>query len=123
MILCRFVGLATAILLVVTCHVRAADFSCPDPTKQVESDISGDVQGQAQGLLKLANAELKGEVKKAVVNLWEKYPNADRIAIVQNLQSTSCNLIKTSATLSDEQKIDKWIAMLQMFSGYLAPQK
>jgi hypothetical protein len=114
---------ATSIILVMLCNAAwVADFPCPEPTKQVQSDIAGDVQGQAQGLLKLATAELKGGVHKTVVNLWDKYPNADRIAIVQNLQSTSCNLVKTSTTLSDEQKIDKWMAMLQMFSGYLAPK-
>ncbi len=97
----HFVGLATAMVFVISSDARAADFPCPEPTKQVESNISGDVQGQAQGLLKLATAELKGGIQKTVVNLWEKYPNADRIAIVQNLQSTSCNLVKTSTTLSD----------------------
>ena len=101
----------------------SADFPCPAPNEQLAHNVSGDVQGQAQGLLKLGTAELKGGLQKTVVNLWEKYPNADRIAIVQNLQSTSCNLVKTSTTLSDEQKLDRWMAMLQMFSGYLTPPK
>jgi hypothetical protein len=80
------------------------------------------VQGKAQGLLKTLTADLQGDVKKTVVNLWETYPNADRIAIVQNLQSTSCNLLKNSTTLTDEQKVEKWLLMLQAFSQYLVPK-
>jgi hypothetical protein len=60
-------------------------------------------------------------VNKTVVNLWEKYPNADRIAIVQNLESSSCYLVRDS-TLSDKEKISAWTQMLQQFSGYLSPK-
>jgi hypothetical protein len=99
----------------------ATDFACPEPAKQVATEISGDIEGKAQGLLKVVDADLKGEVQKTVINLWKEYPNADRIAIVQNLESTSCYLIKNS-TLTDEKKITAWIQMLQTFSGYLTPQ-
>src|SRR5437899_1155984 len=109
-------------ILLWTSAAEPADFPCPEPTMQVASGIAGDVQGQAQGLLRLATADLKGGVQKTVVNLWEKYPNADRIAVVQNLQSTSCNLLNSSTTLSDDQKIERWLTMLQMSSEYLKPK-
>jgi hypothetical protein len=98
-----------------------ADFPCPQPTLQVASGIAGDMQGQAQGLLRLATAELKGQIQTTVVNLWEKYPNADKIAIVQNFQSTSCNILKTSTSLSDEKKLELWMAMIPTFVVYLSP--
>ena len=114
--------LFTATSIVLSCWSvsarAAADFPCPKPTEQVATNVAGEVQGKAQGLLKVVDAELKGEVNKTVVNLWEKYPDVARIAIVQNLESSSCNFIKTS-TLTDEQKIDKWIQMLPMFSAFL----
>jgi hypothetical protein len=80
-----------------------------------------DISAGAQGLLKAIAGNLKGEVNKTVVNLWEKYPNADRIAIVQNLESSSCYLVRDS-TLSDKEKISAWTQMLQQFSGYLSPK-
>jgi len=71
--------------------------------KQVASNVKGDIDAQAQGLLKVAGAGLKGAVETSVVNLFEKYPNADKIAMVQNYQSLACNMIKSS-TLPDERK-------------------
>src|SRR5262245_7747117 len=72
---------------------RAQGFDCPEPMKQVSSNIKGEIGGQAQGLLKMAGVDLKGAMETSVVNLFEKYPNADRIAIVQNYQSMTCNVI------------------------------
>jgi hypothetical protein len=68
--------LATTAMIIVMSRsaVCAVDFPCPEPTKQVQSEIAGDVQGQAQGLVKLATAELKGGVQKTIVNLWESTP-------------------------------------------------
>jgi hypothetical protein len=84
-------------------RAEAQGFDCPAPMKQVASNVKGDIDAQAQGLLKVAGAGLKGAVETSVVNLFEKYPNADKIAMVQNYQSLACNMIKSS-TLPDERK-------------------
>jgi hypothetical protein len=92
-----------AIAACVHTQARAQGFECPAPMKQVSANVKGDIDAQAQGLLKVAGVGFKGAVETTVVNLFEKYPNADKIAMVQNLQSMTCNIIKGS-TLPDERK-------------------
>jgi len=84
---------------------RGADFPCPPPSEQKDTNIEGDIEGKAQTLLKIGTAELKGTAKKTVVDLFSAYPNADRVAIINSMLSTTCNLIRTSK-LSDTEKLD-----------------
>ena len=58
-------------------------------------------------MLRIGNADLKGHVEKTVTNLYSEYPHADKIVILTDLLSTTCNLIKNSSQLSDQAKIDK----------------
>lgn len=93
---------------------KAADFPCPSPAEQTGSNLNVDVTGEAQTILKIGNADLKGRVEKTVVDLYSKYPHADKIIILRDLLSTTCNLIKSSSQLTDEQKIDKWYAVFPL---------
>ena len=92
-----------AALVGLQMQARAQGFECPEPSKQVGASIKGEIGGQVQGLLKMAGVDVKGAVETSVVNLFEKYPNADRVAIIQNFQSTACNVIRNSS-LPDEKK-------------------
>jgi hypothetical protein len=89
----------------------SADFPCPTPSEQISSDIKGEISGKAQTLFKVGDAEVKGTAQKTVVDLFSKYPNADRVAIINSLLSTTCNFIKNSTQLSDAEKLDKWMAV------------
>jgi hypothetical protein len=93
---------------------KAADFTCPSPAEQTGSNLNVDVTGEAQTILKIGNADLKGHVEKTIVDLYSKYPHADKIIILRDLLSTTCNLIKSSSQLTDEQKIDKWYAVFPL---------
>jgi hypothetical protein len=111
-------GTALFILVIgLATPAKAADFPCPEPTQQTASNIKADVAGQAQTFLKLGAAELKGTVEKTVVNLFEKYPNADRVVMMSNVLSTTCNLIKNSTQLSDSEKFDKWLMVFPLIQG------
>lgn len=89
----------------------ADDFSCPPPSTPTGEDVSATINGKAQTLLKVANADIEGTVKTTIVNLYSEYPHADRVAIINTMINTTCNFIKTSKQLSDGEKIDKWMAV------------
>jgi hypothetical protein len=97
----------------------ADSFSCPKPSEQTGNNIKGDVSGEAQTLLKLGSAELKGNVDKIVVDLYSKYPNADRVAIASDLLSTTCYLIRDSQQLSDSDKLDKWYKVFPLIQSII----
>ncbi|MGA7383567.1 MAG: hypothetical protein WBW81_02385, partial [Methylocella sp.] len=87
-------------------QVQAEDIECPAPMKQVATDMKGEIGSQAQALLKITGIELKGAVETTAVNLFAQYPNADRIAVIQNLQYQFCIVMKNSS-LPDEEKFEK----------------
>jgi hypothetical protein len=111
------VTIATIMICFAT-RVSSQEFQCPEPIKQTESNIKADITGQAQALLKISSGQLKGAVETSVVNLFEKYPNADRIAIIQTFQSMTCNLVKKSS-LPDQQKFSMILELATSMQHYL----
>jgi hypothetical protein len=99
---------------------NAQQFECPQPLRQVEQGIKGDAAGQAQTLFRVGELQFKGQVETSVTNLFEKYPNADRVAILQNFLSISCNLLRSS-TLSPDAKFDRWLQLIDALTKYLPP--
>jgi hypothetical protein len=114
---------AVLLILLWAAPSRGEDFPCPNPSQQTDSDIKGEVDGKAQTFLKLGGAELKGNVEKTVVDLFSKYPNADRVAIVNTLLSTTCLMIRNSKQLNDVEKFDKWMAVLPIIQTFLQGEK
>ena len=102
---------------------RAQEFPCPNPSQQTETNIKGEVDAKAQTFLKLGGAELKGNVEKTIVDLFSKYPNADRVATINTILSTTCYMIKNSKHLNDNEKFDKWIAVLPVIRTFLPEDK
>ena len=107
-----------AVTICLHTQAQAQGIQCPEPMKQVGANIKGEIDAQAQGLLKVAGGELKGAVETSVVNLFEKYPNADRIAVIQNYQSMTCYLIKDSS-LPDEKKFGMIMELANYLEKYL----
>jgi hypothetical protein len=98
-------------LLALQAAAKAADFSCPDASVQFTRDLSADIDGKASTLLKIGSAEIKGTAKGAVVDLFSKYPHADRVAIINSLIYTTCSFIKNATQLTDGEKLDRWMAV------------
>jgi hypothetical protein len=107
----RLAVMSLMLCILANTKLFAADFQCPAATEQKDSDINGDITGKAQTLLNIGDAEIQGTVRKTVVDLFSKYPNADRVAIINTLISVTCNFIKNSSTLTDDQKLDRWMAV------------
>lgn len=101
----------------------ADDFPCPEPTAQTDSNLKADITGKAQTILKVADADLQGHIETTVNNLYAQYPNADRVAVIRDMISTTCNLIKHSSQLSDSDKFNKWITTITILRSYLPTEK
>ncbi|MDX6584934.1 MAG: hypothetical protein QOI10_4118 [Solirubrobacterales bacterium] len=101
----------------------AQDFQCPSPAQQTDSNLRVEVDGKAQTILRLGAAELKGSVERTVQDLYSKYPNADRVAIASMVLSTTCQMIRNSPQLSDSEKFEKWMAVLQIIRTLLPDDK
>ena len=86
-------------------RVQAA-IDCPAPSRNVDKNIVVDTQGAVNGLGKLVAGDIKNRVEITVTNLFEKYPNADRLAIATSMMSEFCQLIDHSS-LSDREKLDQ----------------
>jgi tRNA A37 threonylcarbamoyladenosine synthetase subunit TsaC/SUA5/YrdC len=108
----QLTGSLTAVLLILTPALAAgSDFVCPAPSGQTAQEVTADINGQAQTIIKLGSADIQGTIKTTVIDLYSKYPNADLVAVVSTMIYTTCSFIKNSSQLSDEQKIDKWMTI------------
>lgn len=117
--LCLFV---LSILLRVSSQAIAQDFECPEPTKQVSNNVKGDLNGQAQTLIKLGAMEIKGKFESTVVDLFSKYQNADQVAIAQNLLSPACNFLKQS-NMPGAEKYEKWLQIFPLMKQYFQDKR
>jgi hypothetical protein len=80
---------------------------CPAAPKNVDKNIVVDTQGSVNGLSKLVGGDLKNRVEITVNNLFEKYPNADRVTVATLMMAQFCQLIDHSPQLSDGEKLDR----------------
>jgi len=104
----------TLIVLLLLGQVAAGSVSraqaamdCPAAPKNVDKNIVVDTQGSVNGLSKLVGGDLKNRVEITVNNLFEKYPNADRVAVATLMMAQFCQVIDHSSQLSDSEKLDR----------------
>ena len=116
-----FSAVASLVALTLSCSSPSAaqDFQCPSPAQQTNSNLRVEVDGKAQTVLRLGAADLKGSVERTVEDLYSKYPNADRVAIASMMLSTTCQLIRNSRQLTNSEKFEKWMAVLQIIRTFL----
>jgi len=92
------------------CVSAAQDLSCPDmPDKitQVNRDVRSDINAGVGSLGKLKAGEVGVRTDVVAKNLFDKYPNADRVMVVQMMAATYCSLLRRS-TLRDSEKLRRW---------------
>jgi hypothetical protein len=85
--------------------VRAME--CPAAPQNVAKEIVTDTQGSVNGLKFIVGGELRNRVEVTAKNLFEKYPNADRITVATLMMSQFCQQIDHSPQLSDKEKLDR----------------
>jgi hypothetical protein len=72
-------------------------------SKDIKSDIS--VTVGALGRLKAGDLGVKTEV--ASKNLFDKYPNVDKLLALQTMAATYCQMLNSS-TITDSDRLDRW---------------
>ena len=86
-----------------------AALHCPDsPRTEVSKDVKSDIDARvgSLGRVKAAQIEMKTEVVSK--NLFEKYPNIDRLVAIQLMSATYCNILNNSTSVSDSEKLNRW---------------
>ena len=89
---------------------RAQQLSCPTmpDITQVNHDVRSEVQVGVGSLGKLKAGEVGVKTDVVAKNLFDKYPNTDRIAVVQMMAATYCSMIRDSKTMKDSEKLRLW---------------
>lgn len=99
----------------------SAQTGCPEPVKPVEHDLRAQIQGQLSAIGRLGAGQIEARTERTAQDLISKYPNADRVAITQNLLSVFCNQLYRSRTLSESQKFELFFKMQERMERMLIP--
>ena len=98
--------------LILSVGISAAqDLPCPampDKITQVNRDVRSDVNASVGSLGKLKAGEVGVKTDVVAKNLFDKYPNTDRIIVVQMMAATYCSLLRDSKTVRDSEKLRLW---------------
>jgi hypothetical protein len=105
--------LCSAAILLSWSPVAFAAMDCPPASKDVANDIAVSTEASVEGLRGLASGSLKNKTETTTRNLFEKYPNADRVAVATTMMSIYCQQIDRSTTLSDAEKLDRLMIVNQ----------
>lgn len=104
-------GLCIACLMIflITPNLLTAQDCAPlDPRQQIAEKTTQDIAGAAQTVFKVGrlNGSYTHAVEREVKNLYDKYPEADRIVVKDKLIYLFCTTLKAS-TLSSDRKIQE----------------
>jgi hypothetical protein len=109
------ISAATALLMFPSWQACAQSLRCPEPTSEFVIVPGSASSSASKNIATAGDVNLQGMVQNTIENLWADYPQADRIAIAQNLLSTSCYFLRDS-NLTGEQKFDRWLKVLEVFT-------
>jgi hypothetical protein len=107
----NFFGVLLGFLVVTASTLRAQQLSCPttpDSVTTVHHDVHSDVQVSVGSLGNLKAGDARVETDVVASNLFGKYPNTDRILIVQMMAATYCSMIRDSTTTKESDKLLLW---------------
>ena len=101
------------LIIIVTIFIApsitmALDCKPLDPRQQLSKSIETDIEGSAKTLFKVGTFQGKfgNEIKEEVKNLYDKYPNADKIVIHSKLIYLFCTLLDESSDIESSKKLD-----------------
>ena len=70
--------------------------------------MRSDAQIAVGSLGKLKAGQLGVQTDVVTKNLFDKYPNTDRIVVVEMMAATYCGMLRDSKTLKESEKIQRW---------------
>jgi hypothetical protein len=80
----------------------------PDKITQINRDVRSDVELGIGSLGKLKAGQLGVQTDVVAKNLFDKYPNTDRVIVVQTMAATYCGMLRDSRTLKEAEKLKLW---------------
>ena len=100
-------------LLLLVCSVSSslAAITCPPmPTSvtDVNHDVRSDIKASAASLGKVKAGEIAAKTETTAKNLFDKYPNVDKLLAMQTMAATYCAMLRDATSLSEKEKIDRW---------------
>src|ERR1700724_3543877 len=107
----RILTLATLLGGSILAPRASSGLTCPpmpDKVTQVNRDVRSDVHADVGALGKLKTGQVGIETEVVAKNLFDKYPNADRLLVVGMMAATYCSMIQDSKTLKDTDKLRLW---------------
>jgi hypothetical protein len=85
-----------AVFALLTSYSASLAQTCPNPPAQIDKNIEAEAKLNIGSLGRLVGLEATAKVTPITQNLFEKYPNADKITIAQLIVSTTCQLLVSS---------------------------
>lgn len=105
--------ISTSVLLVLlwaSHRALSAEIACPQPPAPVTTitrDVTSDIAAGIGALGKVKAGELSVRTQVTAKNLFDKYPNLDRIVALQVMSSTYCVLLQR-ANIPDIERLNRW---------------
>ena len=90
---------------------RSATIVCPpmpEAVTQVTRNINSDVHAKVGSWGKMNAGEVSAKTEVEAKNLFDKYPNVDKLFTMQTLSATYCNMLNSATTMSDVEKVNRW---------------
>jgi hypothetical protein len=113
------VAIASVVFFCSLGYLSAADFGCPVSTEQFSTDVKADLASHAQDFLHQNPERFADHIETTVNDLYSKYPAADRIVVIRDLMSVTCQIIRNSDSLSDDEKLNRWFQFVNVARSFL----
>jgi hypothetical protein len=101
----------SVVLFVTSGTAKALDCTPLDPRQQVGDRARTDIEGSAATLFRVGKFQgsYKSETEREVKNLYDKYPNADKLVIRDKLIYFFCTYLDSAKDLDSEAKFQKFM--------------
>lgn len=97
-------------ILAINCGTAMAAITCPPmpvAVTTISKDVKSDINLTVGGLGKLKAGDLGVKTEVASKNLFDKYPNVDRLLALQMMAATYCQMLNSSS-VPDADRLDRW---------------
>jgi len=108
-------------VLMLACAAASSALQCPPQPVQKAKNVDSAISAAAGRIGPARAAEISVKTKVEVDNLMARYPNADRLYVIQQMGSTLCQFLNESKSIGDTDKLDRWTAFQKESFHLMAP--
>lgn len=100
--------IVTLFTAIGTCSASIQCPPMPSAVTEVNRDVMSDIKASVGLLGRLKVGELEVKSKIVAKNLFEKYPNVDKLLTLQTMAATYCAMLMETTTISEKEKLGRW---------------